>query len=125
MVLDVTAPGAPVVLEPAARRAECIAQSDVRILVRCRSRAGVANGDYLVRERNVDMEVVAGSVPAVTRWRRNDDVTMPDARVELLEPRHQPPDPRSQRRRALHVSEGNLERQPRRLAAFLRGRNGT
>jgi hypothetical protein len=111
MALDVTAARAPVILELAACGAECITQRHVWILMRRGSRAGPANRDDLVRKPDLDVQIVQAAVAAVARWRRNDDVTMADACVELLEPRDQRADPRSQRGRAHHVSEGDLQRE--------------
>ena len=89
MVLDVAAACPAVVLELAARRAERIAQRYVRVLVRGRCRVRTTDRDDLIGERDVDMEVVQRAVSAVTRRWCHDHVTVRDARIEFLEPRHE------------------------------------
>ncbi len=108
MALDLATPGAAIVLELAPGGPEGIAQRHVGILV-CRSAgAGAADRKGLLREPDLDVKVVQGTVAVMTgRW-RDDDVAMRDLRLELLEPRDQGPDPGSERRRGLHLPERDL-----------------
>ena len=111
MTLDIAAPGAAIVLELAARGAERITQSDERILVRRGPGAGVAHGDHPVGKADADVEVVLRPVAAMTRRRRDDDVTVGDPGIEFLEARYERADAAFERRRGIHVTKGNLQRQ--------------
>jgi len=117
VALDIAAPGAAIVLELAARRAERIMQSDERILVRRRPGTGVAHGDHPVGKADADVEVILCPVAAMTRRRRNDDVAVSDPGIEFLEARHERADTALERRRGIHVTKGNLQRQRRAATA--------
>ena len=108
MALDIAAAGAAIVLELATRRAERITQRDERILMRRGPGAGVAHGDHPVGKADADVEVILCPVAAMTRRRRNDDVTVSDPGIEFFEARHERADAPLERGRGIHVTKGNL-----------------
>jgi hypothetical protein len=108
MILDIPTPRTAIVLELAPHRPERIAQRDEGIHVRGRSAARMANSDHLVGKTDIDVEVIQGAVPVVTRRRRDDDVAVGNARIEFLETRHQSSDSALERRRVVEVTESDL-----------------
>ena len=101
----------PVILEFAAYRTERIAQGDERIFVPWLTRSCAAYRDHPIGKPDVDVEVVQGAMASVARWRCDDDVTVRDARIELLEARYQRADTARERGRGIYMAEGDLQRQ--------------
>jgi hypothetical protein len=74
-----------VVLELTARSSEGIAQRHVRILMSVIERMSAMNRDLLIRNRNIDVEIVERTLMLVTRQRLDYDVTADDVLAELVQ----------------------------------------
>lgn len=108
MALDIATPRTAIVLELAAHRPERIAQRDERIHVSGGAAARMANRNHLVGKTDIDVEVIQGAMPVMTRRSRDDDVAVGNARIEFLEARHQGTDAALERRRVVQVAESDL-----------------
>src|SRR5579884_3963318 len=107
--LHVAALFALVILELAAYGSERIAERDVWVFVCMVSRVSMPNRDLLVRQCDVDPEVVQNALMFVVSRRLDDDMTAHDMVAELVESGSELADASFQGRRAVHMTEGDLE----------------
>ena len=108
MIFDISTPRTAIVLELAPHGPERIAERDEGIHVRGGSAARMANGDHLVGKSDIDVEVIQGAVPVMTRRRGDDDVAVGNVRIEFLEARHQSTDAALERGGVVEVAESDL-----------------
>ena len=105
------APFAFVVLELASGGPEGVAQRDVGILVRMANRMASTDRDLAVGNRDVHPDFEEPALLLVLVRRFDDHVTVHDMRAEFVQPLGQLANARFERRRGLHVTERNLQRQ--------------